>query len=488
MPQNIPGITILGLGPASADYLTRQAFDWLQRISEVYVRTRKHPVVDGLPKSLVVHSFDHLYEQSEDFSEVYEMIIQNILDLGKRSQGVTYAVPGHPFVAEATCPEIIKRAKKLNIPVHVIEGMSFLEPVLTALGIDPFPQITLIDALDLANANHPAFPPGIPALIAQLYSRQVASEVKMTLMEVFPDDHPVILVHGAGTENQIVEDLPLYEIDRSRHIDILSTIYIPPLSPDTSFESFQETIAHLRAPHGCPWDREQTHQTLRTNLLEETYEVLAALDAEAPDSLKEELGDLLLQIVLHAQIAFEDGEFTMEDVIQAINRKLIHRHPHVFGDLKVEGVKGVLKNWEKLKEAERKTNGQESSRGLLDGVPKILPALNQAQEYQSRAARVGFDWDDIQGVWDKMYEELDEIKNAKNDAERASELGDLLFAVVNLVRWLKVDAESALRQTNLKFFKRFRYIELQAQQQGLDLGKMTLKEMDVLWEEAKKQE
>jgi tetrapyrrole methylase family protein/MazG family protein len=253
-------------------------------------------------------------------------------------------------------------------------------------------------------------------------------------------------------------------------------------------ESFQEVVARLRAPDGCPWDREQTHLSLRKYLLEETYEALQALDAQDPEALREELGDLMLQIVLHAQIAAEDGEFTLADILRGINQKIVRRHPHVFGEVKVTGVEGVLVNWQKLKDQERVENGVNAAKGMLDGVPAILPALSQAQELQDRAARVGFDWSDIDPVIAKVFEELEEVRVAATAEDRWAELGDLLFAVVNLVRWHKVDAESALRGTNSKFRRRFAYIEEQARAAGRSLSDMTLAEMDVWWEEAKKLE
>jgi tetrapyrrole methylase family protein / MazG family protein len=480
-----PGITIVGLGPGAPGQLTRQAWEWLSQIDVIYLRTNQHPTVAGFPEKLKVHSFDGLYKKAENFEAVYAQIVEKVLELGQRPKGVTYAVPGHPYVAEATSPEIIRRARLMGLPVRVIEGISFLEPTFSALGLDPFPHIALVDALELGMMHHPPFPPSAPGLVAQIYSRQVASEVKLTLTAVYPDEHPVRLVHAAGTPDQLVEDLALYEIDRSPHLGLLSTLYVPPLGEDTSLEAFQEIVAHLRAPDGCPWDKEQTHASLRTNLLEETYEALEALDADDPAGMSEEFGDLLLQIVLHAQIASEDGEFNMADILQGINRKIVRRHPHVFGDVKVDGVPGVLQNWEKLKAAERKANGQEHVKGVLDGVPSSLPALLQAQEFQARAARVGFDWDNIQPVIDKIFEELEEVRSAPTPEEREKELGDLLFALVNFVRWYKVDAETALRTTNLRWRKRFSHIEHSARQQGRTLQEMTLPEMDLLWEEAK---
>ncbi len=481
------GIVLLGLGPGEASLLTRAAWDWLSAIPEVYVRTRQHPTLAGLPAELAVHSFDDLYESAETFEAVYAQIVEAVLQLGRRPQGVTYAVPGHPFVAEATCPEIARRARAEGIPLRVIEGLSFLEPTFSALGIDPFPGLVTVDALDVARSYHPTFTPATPALVAQVYSRAVAADVKLTLMEAYPDEHPVRLVHAAGTPEERVEDLPLYAIDRSPYTGLLTSLYVPPLAVETSFEAFQAVVAHLRAPDGCPWDREQTHTSLRSELMSEAYEVLAALDSGDVPALCEELGDLLLNILLQAQIASEEGEFRMNDVLAGIHRKIVRRHPHVFGEVQVDGVGNVLQNWEAIKASERRENGQAETKGLLDGVPLALPALAQAQQIQGRAARVGFDWSEIEPVRQKVLEELGEV-SAATDEQRPAELGDLLFAVVNLVRWYRVDAESALRETTLRFRRRFRYIERAAAAEGRELKDMTLAEMDVFWEQAKQLE
>ena len=485
MNELTPGITLLGLGPGDPAQLTRQAWDWLQQIPEIYLRTAQHPVVAGFPPQLKVHAFDELYEKADKFEEVYAQIVQRVLELGRRPQGVTYAVPGHPFVAEATGLEIARRAREEGLPVRVIEGLSFLEPVFSALGIDPFPRTALLDAFELGALHHPNFPPDSPALITQIYDTFSASVVKLVLNTVYPDEHPVRLVHVAGTAEQVVEDCKLFEIDRSPHIGLLTALYVPPLAADTSLEAFQEVVARLRAPDGCPWDMEQTHATLRKYLLEETYEALEALDAADPAGLREELGDLMLQIVLHAQIGVEEGEFSMAEILQGINQKIVRRHPHVFGETKITGVDGVLVNWQKLKELEREENGVGDTKGMLDGVPIILPALSQSQEIQDRAARVGFDWPEISPVFAKVFEELEEVRSADTDARRAGELGDLLFAVVNLVRWYAVDAESALRAANQKFRRRFAYIEKRAREANRELTSLSLAEMDVWWDEAK---
>ena len=309
--------------------------------------------------------------------------------------------------------------------------------------------------------------------------------MKLTLMAVYPDNHKVSLLHGAGTRNAKVETLDLYQIDRSPQIGLLTALYIPPLRNGSSFEGFQEVVAHLRAPDGCPWDREQTHLSLRPFLLEETYEVLSALDDEDQDALKEELGDLLLQIVLHAQIASEFGDFSMVDVIQEIQEKLIRRHPHVFGDLDLDDQQKVLKNWEKLKSVEREDDEKDKN-GILAGVSPALPALVQAETYQERVNRVGFDWSNIQGVFEKISEEITEIQEARTAEEYEAEIGDLLFAVVNLARWFKVDAESALRAANSRFRNRFESIETEVKSQGKDMTDFSIEELDELWNAAKR--
>ncbi len=474
---------MLGLGPGNPDQLTREAWEVLGGAEEIYLRTRQHPVVAALPEGLALHSFDDLYEQHEDFAEVYRQIVKRVLELGRRDAGVIYAVPGHPFVAEATGPEIARRARAEGLPLRVVGGLSFVEPVLAAVGADLLPQCTVTDALELAALHHPLFPPSQPALISQVYSAAVAAELKLTLMAVYPDEHPVTLVHAAGTDDEVVETVALHAIDKSEHIGLLSALWLPPLGEHTSFEEFQELIAHLRAPEGCPWDREQTHQTLRRNLLEEAYEVLDALDADDAKGMEEEFGDLLVQVVLHAQIATEYGEFRMADVIRGITEKLIARHPHVFGDLDLDDADAVIANWEHLKADERRAKGEE--KGALDGVADALPALTQAEAYQQRAARVGFEWEQIQGVLDKVNEEVLELQEAESQEHKVAEYGDLLFVLANLARWMDIDPEAALRAANRRFRQRFAYVEAGARQQGRSMKDMTLAEMDALWDEGK---
>ncbi|MHB1295267.1 MAG: bifunctional methyltransferase/pyrophosphohydrolase YabN [Anaerolineae bacterium] len=479
-----PGIVIVGLGPGDIAQLTLEAWRILESAPEVYLRTRRHPGVEALPASPVYHSFDALYESAEAFGEVYEQIATTIVRLGARPDGVIYAVPGHPLIGETAVHRILALAQKAGLPIRVVAGVSFLEPVTSALGLDPFDGLQICDATLLAQRHHPNLDPDVGALVVQIHNRHLAGDVKMTLMNLYPDEHPIKLVHLAGAEPSTVTEFPLYTLDRQAGLDHLCSVYVPPLAHPGSLATFQDVVARLRAPGGCPWDREQTHQTLRTHLLEETYETLAALDGDDMPSLKEELGDLMLQIFLHAQIATEDGDFRLIDSVRYAVEKLIRRHPHVFGEATVSGADEVLRNWEQIKREERGDNAVSA----LASIPPALPALSQAMEMQRRAARVGFDWPNIEPVLDKVMEELAELREAESDAARIAEYGDLLFSLVNVARWLEIDPESALREMNLRWSRRFGAIERLAAEQGKTLENMTLVEMDALWEQAKAQE
>ena len=246
------------------------------------------------------------------------------------------------------------------------------------------------------------------------------------------------------------------------------------------FSALVEIIKRLRSPDGCPWDRKQTHASLRENLLEECYEVLEALDEGDAKKLRTELGDLLMQIVLHSQIASECGEFELGDVIGSISQKLIQRHPHVFGSAKARDVDEVIHNWEVLKQGERDANTS-----MLASLPRQMPALAYSQRMQTRVARVGFDWADVAGVIDKLAEEMRELKQAESREQKEKEFGDLLFTLVNIARRSGIDAEAALREANKRFYRRFSYMERVCRERGLNFNKLSVDEQNALWEEAK---
>ncbi len=356
-------------------------------------------------------------------------------------------------------------------------ALKWLPATVTLLGLEDAAQLQVGSASRIAALHHPPLNPDAPALLA-VDGAVDADALRRVLLNQYPADHPLRLVRPAESQ---VAGLALGALDGAALAGPDALLYVPPLAQPSSFERFQETIAHLRAPEGCPWDRKQTHASLRPYLLEETYEVLDALDTGDVAALREELGDLLLQIVLHSQIAIDEGEFRMADVIATINEKIVRRHPHVWGSTEVSDEQDVKVNWDRLKQAEKNHRGK----SRLDGVPKSLPALVQSHSYQDRAARVGFDWDSMEPVIAKVREELDEALTAEDAESRAGEIGDLLFAVVNLARWLDVEPESALRGANARFYRRFEYIEQQAAAQGRDLDEMTLADMDALWDDAK---
>jgi tetrapyrrole methylase family protein / MazG family protein len=353
-----------------------------------------------------------------------------------------------------------------------------LDSILAMLEIEAGSTLTIFDARRAAGLHLPPFPADLPALLLNLDEPDVLAAVRSMLEAVYPDSHGLRLVETDGIRDLTLADLPGGPPP--------TAVFVPPLAEGNSFLAFQEVIAHLRAPDGCPWDREQTHLSLRKHLLEESYEALAAMDAEDPAMMREEFGDLLLQIVLNAQIATEAGAFRMGDVLKGIRDKIIRRHPHVFGELKLAGVEDVLQNWERLKAAEREASGQ-AARSLLEGLPAALPALTQAQEYQARASRVGFSWAEIEQVLDKVREEIDEVRQADDPQALTVEIGDLIFALVNLARWKDVDAEAALREANARFRRRFGVLEAETARQGRSLSEFSADEMIALWEEAKAQ-
>jgi len=476
-------ITLAGLGPGDRRALPLGVWEALRDGRPVYLRTARHPVVDWLAaEGVAFHSFDSCYEEEADFAAVYRRIAAEVLDAAA-SGPLVYATPGHPLVAEEASRLIIEGARERGLAVDILAAPSFLDALFATLRIDPADGLNILDAL-APDRLRPAVK--VPGILIQVHSRIVAGEAKVRLMEYYPDDHPVTVVRAAGVEGEErVAALPLYELDRLEWIDHLTSVYLPPVADGKRYtmDDLTGIMAALRAENGCPWDREQTHESLRRYLIEEAYEVNEAVEQGDMHSLCEELGDLLLQIVFHAQIARENGDFDIGDVIAAICRKMIHRHPHVFGEARVKDAAEVLANWERIKQGEKQ--GRVS---CLAGVPRHLPALLRADQVQTKVARVGFDWPDYRGALAKVEEELAELREALAGEDRdrlADELGDLLFATVNLARLKGLDAEETLGRTVDKFIRRFNHIEERVRQSGRRLGDVTLDEMDSWWEEAK---
>lgn len=480
---------MVGLGPGDPGYLPLSVWEVLKGDRPLFLRTEHHPVVPWLKnQGIFFQTFDYLYEKSRDFEEVYREIAEKILaEAAKRP--LVFAVPGHPLVAEEAVGLILQQAPARGLQVKLIPAMSFLDVLCIALNLDPAEGLYLVDGLRL-DRRQPV--PVVGNVILQVYSRLVASDVKLGLMEYYPEEHPVTVVRAASIPgHERIEEHPLYELDRLDWLDHLTSLYLPPCPGKAGkcqypLDPLVDVMATLRGEQGCPWDKEQTHRTLRRYLLEEAYEVAEAIDQEDVHKLCEELGDLLLQIVFHCQLAREEDLFDINDVVKGIIEKMVHRHPHVFGDLKVRDSAEVLVNWEKIKAREK---GDEGRPSVLKDVPQHLPALMRAGCIQARAARIGFDWPDYRGALDKVAEELQEVREALAQ-DRAlkveRELGDLLFAVVNLARLLGVEAEVALTGAVNRFRQRFNYIEERARQCGRKLSSFTLAELDAWWEGAKK--
>lgn len=429
-------IIILGLGPGDPALLTVEARDVLAHAREIYLRTREHPTVPALPKHLRVHSFDRLYKKFADFDAIYTAMAEEIVARGQKAN-VVYAVPGHPLFGEMSVQKILAQAREKGIPVRVIAGVSFVDAACAALALDPLARgLQVADATDLARHHFPPLNPDQPALVGQVYSRAVASDCKLTLLVLYPPEHPITLIDAAGTPEQHVRWLPLEQLDHAEHWAsgsrlqyLLTTLYVPPLPHPGSFEALGEIIAHLRAPEGCPWDREQTHASLRNSLLEEAYEVLEAIDEDDMPHLQEELGDLLLHVMLQSQIAVESGEFSISAVIAAIAAKLVRRHPHVFGDVRVNGTDEILANWEKIKQAENGGKPKEKP-----SVPRGLPALAMAEKVAKRG-KLSPDLEEIAG-------QIEKLGRSRN---REQALGAVLFALAGYAAAKDIDAESALR-------------------------------------------
>lgn len=477
------GITIVGLGPGNGRYLTREAWDLLTSSERVYFRTLKHPTVADLPESMEKISFDDVYDRAESFALVYAEIVEQLLSLGRDTE-VVYAVPGHPFIAELTVTQLVQTAEEVNIPVRVVAGLSYVELCLTAVKVDGIEGLQLFDAIELTQYHYPPVNPDFPLLLGQVYSRMLASDLKLVLSRVYPEEHIVSLIHSAGEEDELVEHIHLYEIDHSDKINHLTSLYIPPLPQISTLAGLAETVAILRSPEGCPWDQEQTAQSLRSGFLEEVCEVLEAIDEADEAGISEELGDVLYHLVMQTEIASEDEAFRLTDVIAGIDTKLKFRHPHVWGDVEVADSDEVVLNWEELKKKEKPSRPN----SVFDNIPLSLPALARSQKIQNRVKKLGFDWPDISGVYEKVDEEIEELKTAVTPEEKTAELGDLLFVIANIAKWLDIDAETALREANLKFMRRFNKVEALADARELNIRQMNLQELDALWNEVKASE
>jgi len=484
-------VVIVGLGPGPSNTVTQATLDAIARIDVQFVRTTRHPTSSLMPRAT---SFDSLYDTLPTFDDVYCAITESVVAAAIKHGEVLYAVPGSPLILESSVAQL--RADT-RVEVQVLPALSFLDLAWEVLGIDPVNAgVRLIDghrfAIEASGERG-------PLLVAQVHADWVLSDVKLS-HESAHGNEPVVLLHHLGLPDQRVEHTTWQELDRVLPADHLTTLYIAQMAEPVAGELARLHQLARTLREKCPWDQEQTHDSLIKHLIEETYEVVDALndldedDPSTDDALIEELGDLLYQVQFHATIAEQQGRFSMADVARSIHDKLVRRHPHVFGDVVANSADDVVLTWDEIKRAEKKSinsaTASTTSTSTFLGVAKSGPSLQYATKIQKRAADVGFDWPNAEGAFEKIIEESAEIRQAvasASDPETVRmELGDLLFSVVNLSRHLGHDAEQALRGASDKFRHRFEQVEQLAATRGIDLAAATLAQLDALWDEVKK--
>ncbi len=481
-------LKIIGLGPGDPKALTIGVLDELKTNKNIYFRTEKHPTVEFLKEQEVkFKTYDHAYEMFDSFDKVYEYIAEDIIKNLKTGKEIIYGVPGHPLVAERSVLNVIELCKGNNIEYRLYPAVSFIDAIMEGLKIDPIEGVKIIDAFDI---NNQIMDKRIGCIITQVYNKFIASEVKIKLLEGYNEDTEIFFIRAAGIEGlESIRKIPLYELDWQDDIDYLTSIYIPKdLNNKKDFYDFVDLVDTLRGKDGCPWDREQTHESIGKNIIEESFEVLDAIEKQDDNSLIEELGDVLLQIVFHSSIGKEDGYFDINDIIQGIYNKMVYRHPHVFKDDKAKTSEDVLDNWDNLKQKEK---GISTLTEEMNTIANALPALIIASKVQNKARKVGFDFDNVSDIMKKIEEELNEVRDvykSQNKVRIEDEIGDLLFSCVNLARFLETDSEVALRKTIEKFIKRFSYIEKKTLNENKSLKDLDLEQMNILWNEAKEVE
>ena len=492
-----PIVTVVGLGPGPAGLVTQETIEAISVSTTRFLRTTRHPSASLVGNAV---SFDDEYERHDTFAEVYAAIATRVADAALSNGSALYAVPGSPGVLEDGVRRLLADER---LDVRVLSAVSFLDLAWLRLSIDPVDAgVRMVDAHRFAEAA--ANSTG-PFLVAQCHADWVLSQVKLA-HESARGDERVVVLHHLGLADERVLDTTWDELDRLERshqlvADHLTSLYIPQLAEPVAGEMARLHALARTLREQCPWDREQTHASLVRYLIEETYEVvdaLNALDEDDPttdDALIEELGDLLYQIEFHTTIAEQQGRFSLADVARTTHEKLVRRHPHVFGDVQATTAGDVVTTWDEIKRAERaaKTAGgapESDATDFFAGVSRAAPSLSLAQKLQKRAAEVGFDWPDVHGASEKLDEEIAELRVAAESGDPAvvrMELGDVLFSVVNVARKLGLDAETALRDAADKFVARFTRVQQLATQRGVDLAACDLTQLDALWDEAKRQ-
>lgn len=478
-------IYIIGLGPGNIDSLTLGAVERIHSGDKNFLRTKKHPTVEYFhEKEIPYESYDWIYDSEEDFENVYKKIVDELIGESKDEKSINYFVPGNPMIAENTVKMLLER----GIETEIIGGMSFIEPMLQIVERDPIDGLKIVDGSVFDDLMIDI---NVDTIITQVYNRRILSNIKLKLSEIYGDEYKIWLIQGAGIKNiEEKHNIPIYALDRIEKVDSLTSIYVEKMKKDNKVFDFNDLMGImrvLRGIDGCPWDIKQTHKSLRQCLIEEAYEVVDAIDRDDMENLKEELGDLLLQVLFHWDIAYDEGSFYPIEVTSALANKLIYRHPHIFSEKKLENSEEVVYNWNELKDSQREYS---SFNDKLKQIPK-LTGLIRSRKIQDKAAEIGFDWKDIKGPLNKVLEEYHELiqvieEFGGGDSRVEEELGDLLFSIVNLSRFVDVDPELALNRTIKKFIDRFQIMEEHTLELNKTFEDMTLEELDNLWELAKK--
>lgn len=470
------------MGPGPKKMLTLEAYEILKSIKKIYFRTTEHPVAEELINEGVSYeTFDTLYDQYDDFDELYEAIAKELIKTSKVQGEVFYAVPGHPNLYDDSVKFIYDLVES-DIEIQRVYGASVHEVALNAINTSITDDLVIANALEIKKYRLDYKKNN---LVIGVFNQFIASDLKVMLMNDYDLSHQIYYIHGAETENESVHFIALENLDRQEIYNHLTCIYIPKLTDKKNFSDLVEIMDFLRSEDGCPWDRKQTNESLIPYTIEEVYELIETIENNDFEAFEEELGDLLLQVIFYAQINAEEGYFTINDVINQIVNKLIRRHPHIFN----EGVKAYEaphKNWDTLK---KKEYDEKFIYEGMDRIPESLPSLMAAYKIQKKASDHGFDWKNVNGAYEKIDEEILELKEAivKGDSEAiAMELGDLLFSVVNVSRFLDVRPELALRQSNKKFIKRFKAMEEKSRDQNVDFSELDLENMEKLWNLSKK--
>lgn len=461
-------INIVGLGYGSIDDLTISTYKILKEANSVFIKNKDFKIVDCLSEEGI---------EFKDSSELFN----NIKKYELEKNDVVYALPGSTSDNKEDTDFVINLCKENNLDYKIYPGLGIKELIQDCLnrtvGDIRLINSSCIDKDQITRHNE--------NVIINIFSKEVAEKVKVKLEKIYNPDIKIYYI----SNDKKSSDMRLSEIDSISDFNEFNIIYVPKDSEGKKgIDDLIEIVNILRSENGCPWDKEQTHESIKKCIVEESYEVLDAIEQDNKEAFVEELGDVLFQVIFHASLGRDNSEFDMLDITDGIANKMIYRHPHVFGEVNVKDTAEVLVNWDELKKSEKNF---ESLTDELNGVAKAFPALLRAKKIQNKAKKVGFDWDNVEDVIEKVKEELNEVIDvykSENMVRIKEEIGDLLFSCVNVSRFLNVDAEDALNSTTDKFIKRFSYMEKKSKENNLSLEEMSLEDMDKLWDEAKKLE